>query len=658
MPTEGPTPLLRRVLHRWEAPGASGEGVLRVAIEEMGRELCASECHAHLVSPEDGALLPGSRWYLSPDGPARRAGEPVPPPSAQGALPSRVLEVLPTTAPSDPGPEPPHPISPDPSGALVRATRPPSGFTLTVPLLSGPGMVGILRFQMGEPWEPDPNSVLEIEAVARMVGEALGRLRAHDEGAGARSRTGTLPAESSSGPETLVETAQRGEGETARAGTSSRADLDSLTGLANRELFRKRLQRAIERIRKRPDDRFAVLFLDLDRFKDVNDAFGHVLGDELLVQAARRLDESVRPGDVLARYGGDEFVILLEDVGSVNDVLAVTERIAERLALPFSLEGQDVRLTASVGIALSDTGYGTVEDLLRDADSAMYRAKEEGGGRHRIFDRALREEVAHQGRIRSELRFSLDRGEFSLHYQPVLDLSTRRITGVEALLRWQHPERGLIPAVEFISEAEEMRMILPLGRWVIEEGCRQLRSWHSRFRDEFPLTLSLNLSVRELLDPRLRDWLRESIESSGVRATSLRIEVAESFFSRPMAEVDAALRPLQELGVQIGVDDFGSGPFSLSRLGQAPVDFLKIDRRFVAQLLDENGQDERIVRGILALAASLDLDVVAPGVETGSQEALLRELACPTAQGFHFARPVDAEQTEDLLRRGTVDEER
>jgi EAL domain-containing protein (putative c-di-GMP-specific phosphodiesterase class I) len=255
------------------------------------------------------------------------------------------------------------------------------------------------------------------------------------------------------------------------------------------------------------------------------------------------------------------------------------------------------------------------------------------------------------------LEFSLERGEFSLHYQPVLDLASKQITGVEALLRWQHPERGLIPAMEFIAEAEEMKLILPIGRWVIQEGCRQLRKWRDRFGGELPLTLSLNFSTRELLDPRLRDWLRESLLATGVAPGSLRIEVPESFFGRTIGEVDAVLRPLQEVGVQIGVDEFGGGQFSLGHLGHSPVDFLKIDRRFVAQLMNADGEDQRVVRAIVAMAGSLGMDVVAPGVETSLQEALLQEISCPTAQGFFFSEPVDAERAGILLQRGRVKDE-
>jgi diguanylate cyclase (GGDEF)-like protein/PAS domain S-box-containing protein len=433
-----------------------------------------------------------------------------------------------------------------------------------------------------------------------------------------------------------------------------RADRDALTGLANRALLNKILRRAIERVQRNSELRFALLFLDLDGFKQVNDSLGHLIGDQLLVSVARRLEEAVRPGDILVRFGGDEFVILLEYVGGLADVLAVADRIQDRLAQPFRLEDRDLRLSASVGIALSDTGYSTVEEVVRDADAAMYRAKEEGRGRYRIFDRMLREEALSEGRIRSELQTSLDRGEFRLHYQPLMDLGSGRISGVEALLRWEHPDRGLVAATEFISYAEAMKLILPLGRWVIRESCRQLRIWRDRLPPDVPLALSLNLSTRELLDPRAREWFEESISDSGVDPSWLQVEVSESFFARPQTEIENALAPLRDLGIRIGIDDFGSGSVSVGQLHRYPVDFLKMDRQFVADLPRKDGGNSRAVRAILAMAGSLGLDVIAPGVETTLQEEILRQLDCPTAQGYLFSAPVDAEKAGRLLEAGRI----
>ncbi len=429
---------------------------------------------------------------------------------------------------------------------------------------------------------------------------------------------------------------------------------DPLTGLATRELFVKVLRRGIERVRRNPELRFAVLFLDLDGFKEVNDELGHVRGDELLVKVARRLEEAVRPGDVLVRFGGDEFVILLEYVGGMADVVAVAERIQDRLGRRFTVDGRDLEITASIGIALSDTGYSSVEEVIRDADSAMYRAKEEGSGGYRIFDRTLREEARLEGQLRSDLQSSLDRGEFRLHYQPLMDLATGRISGLEVLLRWDHPERGLVAATEFITHAEATKLIVPLGEWVVRESCRQLRRWQDRLGTDFPLSLSLNLSAREVLDPRVHEWFEQSLAETGVAGSRLRVEVPESFFARPQAEVEAALLPLRALGVRIGIDEFGMGSVSIGQLHRLPVDFLKIDRRFVTDLPGKEGRDGRAVRAILAMADGLGLEVVAPGVETTLQEELLRELSCPTAQGYLFSAPVDAERAGRLLETGNL----
>jgi len=427
---------------------------------------------------------------------------------------------------------------------------------------------------------------------------------------------------------------------------------DPLTGLATRETFTKVLRRGIERVRRNPDLRFAVLFLDLDGFKEVNDELGHVRGDELLVRVARRLEDAVRPGDVLVRFGGDEFVIMLEHFEGMVDVIAVAERIRDRLSRPFRVDGRDLTISASVGIALSDTGYASVEDVIRDADTAMYRAKQEGAGGFRIFDRSLRDEARLEGELRSDLQTSLDRGEFRLHYQPLLDLKSGKISSLEALLRWNHPERGLVAATEFISHAQAMKLMVPLGEWVVRESCRQLRRWQDQLGRDVPVSLSLNLSARELLDPRASEWFEHSLAETGIDPSLLRVEVSESFFSRSMEEVNAALLPLRNLGIRLGIDEFGMGSLSIGQLHRLPVDFLKIDRRFVTDLPRKGGGNGRAIRAILAMAQSLGLDVVAPGVETTMQEEMLRKLAWPTAQGYLFSAPVDGEQAGLLLESG------
>jgi diguanylate cyclase (GGDEF)-like protein len=438
------------------------------------------------------------------------------------------------------------------------------------------------------------------------------------------------------------------------AATVRRGEADPLTGLANRVLLNNSLRRALERAEKGTDYRFALLFLDLDDFKRVNDAYGHMLGDHVLVAVARQLESAVRPGDIVARYGGDEFVVLLDVVGGIQPVLTVAERIRDRLSRPLRLPGRDLIVSASIGIALSDTGHKRAEDILTEADAAMYLAKQEGGARYRIFDLALQEAAMATQQTRAALKTSLERGEFRLHYQPMVELASDGITGMEALLRWDHPERGVLPAGDFIAEAEDMGLILPIGRWVIHEACRQVRAWQDELPPGTPLVLSVNLSARELLDPGLAAHLQQSLEETGADPRSLRFEIPEGFFALPRSDARDALRPLIDLGVRIAIGDFGSGFASLGLLPRLPVDCLKIDRHYVADLRENGerrGENARAVRSILALAESLGIPVTASGVETSGQREALERLACRYAQGNFFSEPVDARGAAILLRR-------
>lgn len=436
-----------------------------------------------------------------------------------------------------------------------------------------------------------------------------------------------------------------------------RADTDPLTGLANRFLFDKMLGRAIERAQKNPNIHFGVLFLDLDRFKQINDSRGHVTGDQLLVAVARELEQAVRPGDVVARFGGDEFVVLVDLVGGLREVVAVAERISERLALPVAIEGEVFSLSVSIGIAVSDTGYSTIEEVLRDADIAMYQAKQQGGGSYRIFDAKLREGIASANRVRNALQESLARGEFRLYYQPLVDLHSNRITGLEALLRWEHPERGTVSASEFITLAEDSGLILPIGRWVIREACRQLASWKSQLGSEVDLTLSVNLSSRELLSPELPTWIQRSLDETGAEPASLRIEIPESFISDSSKEIAERFRELRDLGIQISIGDFGGGDLSLRQLLQFPVDTLKIDCRLFfnpSALPGAPGDaevNERVLRSILAVAASLEIEVVASAIETRVQWETLRRLSFRVGQGYLFSKPVEATGAQSLFRK-------
>ncbi len=411
---------------------------------------------------------------------------------------------------------------------------------------------------------------------------------------------------------------------------------DPLTGLPNRALFKDRLEIAFARAKGREAARFAVFFLDLDRFKLVNDSLGHRAGDELLVQIARRLESCRRAGDTVARLGGDEFTLLVEGVATDEEAIAVAERVHRSLMPPYMIEGHEVFAGASIGIALGGPATERVEHLLRDADTAMYRAKVRGC-RHAVFDSSMHERAMAALRIENELRRALERGELRVHYQPIVELSSSKILGVEALVRWEHRERGLVPPSEFIPLAEETGLVVPLGHWVLDEACRALSTLPER------ITLSVNLSGRQLLQPEFCTELKEMLARCCIDPSRLRLELTESMLIGNGAAAIAALTQLRGTGVRLCIDDFGTGYSSLSYLHELPIDSLKIDRSFVGAM----GDDERkikIVQSILVLGKALGIDVVAEGVETQEQVDVLRRLGCERAQGYFFARPVPLEQ--------------
>jgi diguanylate cyclase (GGDEF)-like protein/PAS domain S-box-containing protein len=430
---------------------------------------------------------------------------------------------------------------------------------------------------------------------------------------------------------------------------------DALTGLPNRALFLDRLGLALERSRRR-DGRFAVLFVDLDRFKVVNDGLGHLAGDALLVAVSQRLLAFVHPGDTLARFGGDEFTILLDEVGGAEDAVRTAERIQGELSRPFDLpSGREVFTTASVGIALSDVRYQTADELLRDADTAMYRAKAQGRARYVLFDAGMHTRAVELLTLETDLRRALERDELVVYYQPIVAIDTGRLSGFEALVRWRHPLRGLVLPSEFIGFAEESALIVPLGAWVLKEACRQTAAWVRSASGDPPLTVSVNVSARQLARPELGDEVEAALEESGLPASSLRLEITESLMVQSAEAAPATLARLRGLGIELYVDDFGTGYSSLGTLQTLPVDKLKIDSSFVARLEANEGSRE-LVRTILALARNLGLGVIAEGVETEGQRRLLAELGCEQGQGFLFAGPLTAEEVGELVAsRGVLD---
>ncbi|QQR72774.1 MAG: EAL domain-containing protein [Holophagales bacterium] len=426
---------------------------------------------------------------------------------------------------------------------------------------------------------------------------------------------------------------------------------DPLTGMPNRALFLDRLASALGRLRRRESGQLAVLFLDLDRFKVINDSLGHVAGDLMLVSLARRLESCIRPDDTIARLGGDEFTLLLENLSSPSEALAVVEQIHVELARPFQLGESEIFTSVSVGVALSDTGQEEPSDLLRDADAAMYRAKALEPGRHRVFDQEMRAGALAQLRLESDLRRALERGEFRLLYQPVVALRTERVVGFEGLLRWHHPERGVLAPGEFLRAAEETGLIAPISAWGFTESCRQLAAW-SQLDPADDFFLAVNLSPRLLGRPEVVDQLANEVAKSGVEPRRLKLEILESALLEDPDRVRRVIESFRSMGLAIAIDDFGTGYSSLAYLHQYPIDELKIDRSFVASLDQGGGRATELVRSIIQLAFGLGLEVVAEGVETVAQKERIQELGCGLAQGFLFARPLPPAEAWGFLRAG------
>jgi len=442
---------------------------------------------------------------------------------------------------------------------------------------------------------------------------------------------------------------------------------DPLTDLPNRALFVKHIERALQRKKHRPHYMFAVLFIDLDRFKAVNDGLGHGVGDQLLIEVARRLESVVRPGDIVARLGGDEFVILLDDVEETGHAAKVARRILDQLSGPLSLpreysvEGPyQVHTSASIGITSADVGYELAEQVLRDADIAMYRAKAHGPNHFEVFDPAMHKRAVELLWVENALREAMESlttaaPQFSLHYQPIVSLASGRLTGFEALLRWRHPERGLVPPSEFIPVAEQTGLMLSIGRWVLGEACRQTGEWLNQSA-EFPVdqafTVNVNLSGVQLMQPDFALQVEAALAAADVPARHLKLEITESVVMLNLQSTAKLLQRLRTLGVGLAIDDFGTGYSSLSYLHSLPFNDLKIDRSFVGRLSFDDDSSE-IVGTIAKLAHSLGLNVVAEGVEVVEQREILRKLGCESYQGYLFSRPLASQEARELLRHAT-----
>jgi predicted signal transduction protein with EAL and GGDEF domain len=440
---------------------------------------------------------------------------------------------------------------------------------------------------------------------------------------------------------------------------------DGLTNLPNRALFLDRLQHALTLSKRHANYKFAVLLIDVDEFKVVNDSLGHPAGDELLIKIGQRLKEAVRHADTvsrprvngvpdrpanddtLARLGGDEFTILLDDIRDPIEAVRVAERVQADLAAPFVINQQQIVISASIGIAASTSPHTQAEELLRDADIAMYRAKRSGKARCEVSDTAMHANAVKRLRLETDLRRALEQGEFRVFYQPIVSLQTAKITGFEALTRWQRPE-GVVPPIEFIAVAEETGLIIPMNRLLLREACQQIQAWQSEFSSSPPLTLSVNITPKEFAQPDLASEIGKTLAQLGFDPGCLQLEIIETIAMGDAEKSGAVLAQLKALGVRMSIDDFGTGYSSLSRLRRIPVDTLKIDRAFIMNM-DADPENREIVRTIIMLAHNLGLKVVAEGTETERHIDQLKQLNCEMAQGYYFSKPADDKAMSKLL---------
>jgi len=433
---------------------------------------------------------------------------------------------------------------------------------------------------------------------------------------------------------------------------------DPLTGLPNRLLFIDRLNRLIKYSKRRKNHCFAVVFMDLDGFKMINDSMGHLVGDQLLVGVAERLEKCLRATDTLARLrdtytvarlGGDEFTVLLDDLKDPNDAKIAADRLMKALKPPFLLAGKEVYTSVSIGIAQSNPVYEGPDEMLRDADTAMYHAKSLGKGRYEVFDAKMRANVMARLQLETDLRHALERGEFRNFYQPIVNLASGEIAGFEALLRWQHPTRGLLGPVEFIGVVEETGLIREVGWWNLSEACRQISEWRAASPANRNLIISVNLSAKQFLQPNLVADIADLLREIKLPPDALKLEITESTVMKDPSGAVEMLQEIKSLGVRLAIDDFGTGYSSLSYLHRFPLDTLKIDRSFISSM-DDDGDGMEIARTILPMAKNLRLDVVAEGVETLEQFEVLKKFNCAYGQGFYFSRPLSAEGIATLLK--------
>ncbi|MGZ8710568.1 MAG: putative bifunctional diguanylate cyclase/phosphodiesterase, partial [Thermoanaerobaculia bacterium] len=427
---------------------------------------------------------------------------------------------------------------------------------------------------------------------------------------------------------------------------------DALTGLPNRPLFMDRLIIALAQA-NRANQKLAVLFLALDRFKDINDSLGHTVGDTLLKSAAERVRRCVREGDTVARFGGDEFTLLIPRVDKIEDAAKIANKIIETLKIPFQISDRELFITTSIGVAIYPADGLDPETLVRNADTAMYRAKDQGRDNYQLYAPAMNAAALERLGLENELRHAVSQNEMVLHYQPIVRASSGAVVGVEALIRWQHPDRGLLAPAHFISLAEVSGLIVPIGEWVIQTACRQVRQWQKKL--DYPITVALNLSARQFQHGDLVKQIRTAIIDSGIHPSTLEVEITESSAMQNAENTIFTLRELKDLGVKIAMDDFGTGYSSLNYLKRFPIDTLKLDQSFVRDVMTD-ARDAAIVGAVIAMAHRLGLKVVGEGVETSAQHEYLRREGCDFVQGYLFSHPKSVDEIEPFLRarRGDV----